>query len=357
MVGAFSLALWFLNYMFAEQSVKFDELALGPETTSVYPHLGGNRIHCKDWEDRVECLAPLSSKPANKKFLWLGNSQLHSINQRKPNQYPASLYLTKNLAKVDISAITFSQPNASLLEHWLLFEAISSEIKIDVLVLAIVFDDMREGQIRQSISSASQSAKIKEVLNNSAFGRRILSKLQDTTELDDQPETLQTASENWITTKLENCCGWTSTREQARGRISTELYQFRNSVFGISANSQRRIIPSHYNQNTQALRAITERARQLKTKVIAYVAPLRSDVERPYIAEEYEGFKTMVEATLRDGGGHYYDLENLVPSKYWGLKDSTNISGEPEIDFMHFQGEGHKILADELFHILEECTR
>ena len=31
------------------------------------------------------------------------------------------------------------------------------------------------------------------------------------------------------------------------------------------------------------------------------------------------------------------NLENLVPPEDWGLKDSTDISGEAGLDFMHFQ--------------------
>ena len=31
----------------------------------------------------------------------------------------------------------------------------------------------------------------------------------------------------------------------------------------------------------------------------------------------------------------------MVPNKLWGLKDSTNLSGNYELDFFHFKGNGH----------------
>ncbi len=42
------------------------------------------------------------------------------------------------------------------------------------------------------------------------------------------------------------------------------------------------------------------------------------------------------------------NLENLVEGKYWGEKDSTGFSSNNELDFMHFQFQGHKILSNKL---------
>ena len=43
------------------------------------------------------------------------------------------------------------------------------------------------------------------------------------------------------------------------------------------------------------------------------------------------------------------DLESIVPSYFWGSKDSTSLDKEQELDFMHFQGGGHKLLADSIY--------
>ena len=39
------------------------------------------------------------------------------------------------------------------------------------------------------------------------------------------------------------------------------------------------------------------------------------------------------------------NLENAIPNNLWGLKDSTNLSGNFELDFFHFKGDGHIKLA------------
>ena len=44
--------------------------------------------------------------------------------------------------------LTLSQPNANLQEHYILYR-INNLINIDVLVLPIVFDDLRETNLRR----------------------------------------------------------------------------------------------------------------------------------------------------------------------------------------------------------------
>ena len=46
---------------------------------------------------------------------------------------------------------------------------------------------------------------------------------------------------------------------------------------------------------------------------------------------------------------HMVNLEGLVPGELWGTKDSTSLDASPELDFMHFQAAGHKLLASKLY--------
>ena len=48
-----------------------------------------------------------------------------------------------------------------------------------------------------------------------------------------------------------------------------------------------------------------------------------------------------------------YDLSDLVPARYWGSKEGTNLGGDLELDFMHSQAKGHKYLAEEIEKILK----
>ena len=104
--------------------------------------------------------------------------------------------------------------------------------------------------------------------------------------------------------------------------------------------------------NIKALKEILSSAKNSGTKVLMHVVPLRNDVKIPYDFEEYSDFKKEVKMLSKDENVSYFNLENLVPSKFWGTKSSTVSGGGEELDFMHFQAGGHKILANSLINIL-----
>ena len=51
-------------------------------------------------------------------------------------------------------------------------------------------------------------------------------------------------------------------------------------------------------------------------------------------------------------GFYFSNFEDIVPSEYWGMKESTTIGGGLELDFMHFKAEGHRLLADSIYEQL-----
>ena len=57
-----------------------DEFALDEATTSIYANLNEIKIHCEGYSDSNECINSANSSP-HEKVLWIGNSQLHAINQ------------------------------------------------------------------------------------------------------------------------------------------------------------------------------------------------------------------------------------------------------------------------------------
>ena len=100
---------------------KFDELALGRETTVNFASVDGVRVHCEDLNDANLCFDDYRNLSSLVNItLWLGNSQLHAINQQKTGDVTASAILHR-VAKLESKYLmTFSQPNASLQEHYLL---------------------------------------------------------------------------------------------------------------------------------------------------------------------------------------------------------------------------------------------
>jgi lysophospholipase L1-like esterase len=139
-----------------------------------------------------------------------------------------------------------------------------------------------------------------------------------------------------------------------RGSFFVGLYRMRNFLFGIKATSTRRMIKARYDENLAALRAILSRSSDLRIDVLLYIVPLRNDVESPYDKSEYERFKQDVRVLADANHVVLANFEGAVPAKFWGSKASTGLNDDVELDFMHFQGRGHELLAAALREVISE---
>ena len=99
------------------------------------------------------------------------------------------------------------------------------------------------------------------------------------------------------------------------------------------------------------------RCRKAGTKVIVYIPPLRNDVKPPYDPNEYLSFKRDVQRLTATFDATFVDEDKLVPGRYWGTKAATRTGGAPEYDFMHYQGSGHRLLANAMLAPVEGALR
>jgi len=339
-----------------------EELALGENTHAYYAKSGGIPVHCSDLRDAHICLDGFRQRGATRAALWLGNSQLHAINQFRAGDENAPSLLYKKLRSHGLDLLTFSQPNANLQEHYVLFTYLQERLPVRLLILPIVFDDMRENGVRSTIGSALKDSSTRNALETTDTGRRLLFKNlgnggdenEDTAGL---AQTMQDHAERtlngWLGTNVQ---AW-SDRSNMRGTVFISLYKLRNFLFGIKPTTKRRLIRAIYDENLQALRSILGRASEKDIRIVLYVVPLRNDVEPPYDLSEYEKFKQDIENLARTNRSTLVNLENLVPAEFWGTKASTTLSEDPELDFMHFQGAGHRLLADALDRTIGNTTR
>lgn len=361
LVGA-AVGLLLLLVGLGTGETKFDELAMPQGTSSYYAKFNGVPIHCSSVPDAEDCLAGLRSRGRRSAILWLGSSQLHAINQYSDGDLTASAILFDRLRSRDVDLVTFSQPNASLREHYILFEYLRARHRFDTLILPVVFDDTREGSIRSSMSSALSSPAVASAVMETEIGRRIIEVVgAEATDIDSGSEDLKGLSgtpqeiveeklNDWLS---DNVALWARRRE-ARGSIYVALYRLRNTVFGITASSKRRLTEGTYRLNMAALEAILWRAGEMNISTLVYIVPLRDDVEIPYVEAEYARFRVEVRDLVRAHGATLADLEDLVPANLWGKKMSTNVGDAAEIDFMHFQAPGHQLMADRLLRILAD---
>ncbi len=255
----------------------------------------------------------------------------------------------------DCTVVTISLPNANLQEHMVcLTGTMRSGIRPDLVILPVVFDDTREGGIRRVIADwfSSLSAQVDQSCESESGAAKTIRSLLDEGKSKNRVGrdlTLQEIAEKSLDENIARLSQAWRKRGEIRGTIFYQLYLLRNRVFGITQSSVRRKIASRYSENLEALRTIIRFGNCEGFALLVYVAPLRNDISPPYDITEYEDFKAECMKICGEGSrSGFVDLEKIVPNQFWGDQKSTSGSTENQPDFMHFQSEGHQILADRL---------
>lgn len=342
------------------RSTNFRDLALGEETTSIYSSKTINRaVHCRDLTNINICLEDYQKIKTNMPvILWLGNSQIHAINKFSNGEETATPELHRRFFELGHYFLTFSQANASLQEHYLFFAYLLDHFPIKKLILPLVFDDMREEGIRKELSDALNHPNTIQLLTTSKIGTDLINagtyKSATNYNLHNPEGTLQGHIEDILNTNLESVWLLWAERPKLRARIFNYLYQIRNTILGINSSSIRKIIPGRYDKNIKSLNAILDLASRYQVQVMLYIAPLRNDVKTPYNLNEYNSFKSNVLLIAQKHKVALLNFEGLIPSELWGSRPSNYYTDNLDLDFMHFQEGGHRLLADEIFRELIE---
>lgn len=368
----FLLAFLLLIGVFSDDK-KFEDLALGTETVTYRAVDSRNHsIHLLHFDDGEWSDFITGWKARGKKnvILFLGNSQTHSINQRKENEVTFIELIHNRLTSLSTEALCVSFPNAGPQEFLLTYEYIRTQIPVTEVVIPVFFDDLREDGIRDVFFKELIQAKFQ--LNGEpgdSLSMKINAELRNfwttnpnthtSTENKDMAalkETVQEETERDLNAFLQLHFQAWQNRPNVRGDIFNWLYKLRNTILNIKASSIRRMIPQRYKWNMASLTQLADQCVADGVKVLFYVPPIRSDVPTPYNPTEYERFKlTLGQMSIehpRDVKVKNY--ESIIPGPLWGYKAATNLTSEREVDYMHFQYEGHQILADSLIQALEK---
>jgi hypothetical protein len=282
------------------------------------------------------------------KFIaWYGNSQLHTINQQNDGDHLAPYWLYEKLDG-RLFPIGMSLPNANLQELYVLSTLVVRQARPQAIVISLVFDDLREDGLRGDFLKVARQ-DLESALGGSQYGRELQARLADeaksagASEGSVLAETHQQRLENSLDSLLTDTVPIWAKRPTLRATLFGDLYRLRNQVFSIKATTIRRLIPPTYARNMQALKELLADARREGIPVLAYIAPLRPGVSPPYDLAEYAAWKSSVETMVRSFGASFVNLENTVPKELWGTYQGDDI------DFMHFQGPGHKLLAQAIY--------
>ena len=336
----------------------FENAALGTMTVSYQAKdSSGSPIHTiKQRTAEVESMRNYAK--GDSVIFFLGNSQTHSINQKKKADviYPELISRSEKTHKILVNSL----PNANLQEFYTTLNWWNSSIAIKRLVIPVFMDDLREdglrrdfmsGLTRERYSMPPSDAQLIADWNNQLQGflPKDTSDENGSAESETPQDRVEKAINSWLSERSQT---WRN-RPNARGDIFMKLYQWRNKAFGIKATSKRKMIPARMNRNLEALDLLIRFTSENEIDVLLYIPPIRQDVEVPYDLGEYQSFISEIE-NLAANEKHvlFKNWEGIVPANYWGVKASTNGSDEPELDFMHFQFAGHEILADSILNVL-----
>jgi len=361
------LSYWIISIFFSG-TAKFEELALGTETIT-YQALDkeGKIIHLQhiDSVEKNEFVSGWVKRGKKDVVFILGNSQTHSINQKKDNEvnYVELLHNANPLSMREVLCV--SQPNAGLQEFYLSYAYWKTIFPIRQVIIPVFMDDMREDGVRADVffsSLVEEKFQLKDTTqqmvhkinadlrsfwshNNVNAGSTVKNEMSLSSD-----ETLQERTEKKINTWLDMHSVVWSNRQNVRGDFFNWTYRLRNTVLGINANTIRKMIPQRYDLNLEALNLMVNDCLASEISIVLYIPPIRFDVTLPYDLDEYQRFKSDIEAIAKKHPGKivFKNYESSVPPELWGYKDATNLKDEREIDFMHFQFRGHRILADSL---------
>lgn len=354
------IAFAVLHSVQKDRSANFESAAaVGADTVDYYARVNDIPVHCRDARDASACINGAMARDATDVVLWLGNSQLHSINQLKAGEVSSTHTLHALLEPQAKDLLTFSQPNANLQEHLVLFEYLQARLPLSLLVLSLVFDDTRESGLRSDVAALLADDALRQRMANTGIGQALLAAADVSTATDatdSSRKTWQQQSEHALDNWLANRSDLWRQRAEYRARLFYSLYNLRNTVLGISATSKRRKLPGRYDKNVQALEAILRSAAELDIPVLLYIAPIRGDVAIPYVQSEYVDFINTATLLAKRHGARLQNLENLIAPAFWGATGSIGLSNDaaPDIDFMHFKAAGHRVLADTLMQLISD---
>jgi hypothetical protein len=286
--------------------------------------------------------------------VWFGNSQLHSINQFKSGDHLAPYWLIEGAnCPACFLPLGISLPNANMQEHYVLELTITRRAGVKMVILELCYDNLREDGLRDELE-LMMNDELRADLRNTTVGTEMVIAWDARTKVDPDAEDvaglqgfMQRPLEKFLVASLDRVFPLWAARPFLRGQFLDDLYWFRNWVFGITPSTVRKPIEPRYDRNMRALETMLADLTHRHIAVIGYISPIRQDLPIPYDIASYDRWKGEVATLARKYGVMLLNLEKLVPNDQWGSYHKDDV------DFMHFQGRGHVLVADALRPIVQ----
>jgi hypothetical protein len=353
-VVGMALGLAAIHYYYAGP-IDPGKIALGSETAEARETwqgqpITGTRVRAiRSIVDGLSTALAARPRPDRPIVVWLGNSQLHAINQFKPGDHLAPYWLVERADCHDcFLPLGISLPNANMQEQYVLELDITRRIPVKMVIVELCYDNLREDGLRDEFELMMDGG-LRADLRQSGVGRNMLAAWDARTKVDPDAEDvsglqgfLQRPLEKFLVRGLAQVFPLWAARPSLRGQFLDDLYWTRNWLLGITPSTVRKPIQPRYERNMRALETMLADLSRKHITVIGYIAPIRHDLPIPYEIASYEAWKAEVAALGANYGMTLLNLEGLVPNDQWGTYHKNDV------DFMHFQGPGHILVADAL---------
>ncbi|NUQ33380.1 MAG: hypothetical protein HUU29_00370 [Planctomycetaceae bacterium] len=283
--------------------------------------------------------------------LWLGASQLHTINRWNAGDELAVVIANKIAGESNarIRYVQLSAGNANIGELLCLYISVrAASFKPEWLIVAIVYDDFQEQGVRPEILSIVNQRDLSQLKMYGAGVKNMLDTLHADGASTTAPvvrnatmDTPQEVLEESLMNVLEVSWPAYSARHSLAAALKAAWTEM--IVQGAFDIVDRPIVSIPKEQqlwNWEALNSLVSLAKADGVKILLYKQPHRPGEQRFYHdRNSYDQFHTDVQRLAIDCGLHYLDLESLVPQENWGI---TN-AGLPDV--FHFTSYGHRRLA------------
>jgi hypothetical protein len=277
-----------------------------------------------------------------------GMSQMYAINDPHPGDEIIVEHLDDALAPHGVRAFGFAAPNMNNEEALLYLVAATLEERTSpaAFVYGVCFDKFRNVDLRPGLSRfLAQRPALREAWARVCATRsarypmacaKIEASLQETATSSAQAE--RDDFEHELRAALGRVLPMIADGADLNAKAQMDIYILRNWLLRIKASTKRPMLESTYRLNQEFLGLIADESKEKGIVLVLYVIPLNPMAENPYVPQQYEEFKSWIQAFATERGLPFANLEDVVPHDDWGLSN-----GEP--DFKHFTERGHALTA------------
>lgn len=309
----------------------------------------------------------ISSDHHSAGVLYLGNSQVTAIADRKPGDLcsPQWLQLMMKQRDVDEIAVHAASAGGMVVPEMLvkLLAAREQDPAIRLVILSLHIDEFREVTIRSEFVSIASLPTINGTLRSlvaenpdlPAAGSALSPLLQPhganapLSTHSPQSSTVTTSAKA-IEDKLQRAAEKHSAlfryRDKLMGATITTFIEGRNRVFHLNSSNVRPIREPVFRANMQALEMLLRYTREQTIRVIMYLAPVRPEQFQLISGADLRKLSAEISPLCRKYDVACANYMDIVPHQYWTTYRGRAGAGQP--DYAHFEGPAHRLLAEHL---------